>query len=251
MMSLSLDPQVWKISPPELMLPPDTLHVWLADLIQAEACAERLERMLGPREIERANRFRFPHLRRNYVARQGILRDLIGRYTGTAGADVQFVFGDMGKPALAANSTLQFNMSHSQHLALYGFMWNHEIGVDIEFERPLADLADIANASFAAEEVASLFSLPPDQRITAFIKCWSRKEAFIKAVGAGLSFPLDAFAVTLTPDVPAKLLRVDPQPAWVSQWRYATFDVLGKYAAAALVTHPQWRVEQWRWTCTE
>jgi 4'-phosphopantetheinyl transferase len=222
------------------------VHIWLADLNQSNA--DWLEQTLSPGERERANRFRFPHLRRNYVIRQGILRDLLGRYTGTTGAAVRFTYGHAGKPALAANPSLKFNMSQSQHLALYGFILEHDIGVDIECERPLDDLEDVARYYFAAEEMASLFSLSADQRVTASIKCWSRKEAFIKAVGEGLRYPLDAFAVTLTPDIPARLLRVDAQPEAVERWRYATFDVPGEYAAAAIVTHPQWRLEQWQWT---
>ena len=248
MTQLSLDPQIWKISPPELTLPPGMVHIWLADLNQSDACAAWLEQTLGSNERERANRFRFPHLRRNYVIRQGILRNLLGRYTGTDAAAINFSLGPAGKPALTANPKLQFNMSQSQHLALYGFTLEHEIGVDIEFERPLDDLEVVARYYFAEEEITSLFSLPPDQHITAFIKCWSRKEAFIKAVGQGLRYPLNAFAVTLAPDVPARLLRVDAQPEAVNQWRYATFDMPGEFAAAAIVTHPHWQVAQWQWT---
>ncbi len=248
---MSIDPNIWKISPQNLNLPPGVVHVWLADLNQSDACVERLTQTLAPGELDRANRFRFPHLRRNYLTRQGILRDLLGRYIGTGGTAVQFVFGAAGKPALAANPQLQFNMSQSQHLALYGFMLDHAIGVDIEFERPLADLEDVARYYFAAEERTSLFSLPRDQQVTAFIQCWSRKEAFIKAVGEGLRYPLDAFAVTLAPDIPARLLRVDAQPEAVDQWRYATFDVPGEYAAAAVVTHPHWELEQFQWTYTD
>ena len=147
---------------------------------------------------------------------------LLARRLRAQPRDIAFTFGPKGKPALAGNSQLRFNMSHSGSLALLAFTTDCEIGVDVEQVRAMADIEQIASSHFCSEETSELLSLDGEMaKQEAFFRCWTRKEAYIKAVGDGLSMPLDRFQVTLLPDVPPRLVRVgigqEPAAGWTLQ----------------------------------
>src|SRR5690606_26602872 len=131
-------------------------------------------------------------------------------------ADIQFTYGSEGKPALEPPSDLHFNVSHSDEIALYAISFQQEVGVDIECMRPLDDIDQLAARTFSAHEYADWALLPETQKQAGFFNCWTRKEAFIKAVGQGLSYPLSAFDVSLKPGKPARFLRMDRES--VQEW---------------------------------
>jgi 4'-phosphopantetheinyl transferase len=182
------------------------VHVWSVDLdgvAEAEVASS-----LSADERERAGRFRFERDRRRFVVARGLLRRLVGRYLDREPASVRFGYGPRGKPSVAAGDGIRFNLSHSAGLALLAFAWRREVGVDVERLRPVPEAEDIARRYFSPWEESELRRLPGGEREAAFFRCWTRKEAFVKATGDGLSRPLDAFDVTLAPGEPARLVRV-------------------------------------------
>ena len=192
-------------------LPAGEVHVWRTSLVRPKKVVERMRGLLARDEQDRADRFRFERDRSRYVVGRAMLRGLLARYLGAAPEELEFQYGEFEKPALRSGPW--FNLSHSGPIALYAFSSAGEIGIDVELDD--ADFAHerIAERFFSPAEVRLLRSLPSEVQPRAFLTCWTRKEAFIKARGDGLSLALDSFDVTLAPDTPAALLRT----AWSSE----------------------------------
>jgi 4'-phosphopantetheinyl transferase len=224
------------------LIPPDELHVWSASLERSPVLVAQLRVLLTGDERERASRFRFERDRSRYIVGRGLLRILLGRYLGVAPADVRFEYGAFEKPRLAGGE-LWFNLSHSGTIALFAFSARGEVGIDVELDD--ADFAGerIAERFFSPAEVRALRSLPAPQQARAFLHCWTRKEAFIKARGDGLSLALDSFDVTLEPGSPAVLLRTawsDDEPG---HWQLLDLSDPGSgYVAAVAIRSEGWRV---------
>jgi 4'-phosphopantetheinyl transferase len=190
-----------------LVLPQGEVHVWSASLEPDTAVLERLEQVLSEDERARARRFRFERDRRRYVAGRGLLRTLLADYLGTVPQGVQLRYGPYGKPCLADSAGLSFNLAHSGARALYAFGRRMQIGIDLELVRAEPSRELVAEHFFTSAEVAALRSLPSDLQPEAFLRCWTRKEAYIKARGEGVSLPLHDFEVTLSPGEPPALVR--------------------------------------------
>jgi 4'-phosphopantetheinyl transferase len=183
-------------------------------------------------ERERAARFVFPEVRRAFVQGRLFLRRALGRILERDPASLAFSLEGNGKPVLNERA-LAFNLSHSGGEAVLAFSPTGPVGVDIEIVERQRDLEGLAQRYFAAEEYAALMTLPSDQRAAAFYRCWTRKEAFIKALGEGLSHPLDAFAVTFVEQAPPTFVRLDRGET--SAWRLFDLDVGGRFAGAVVV----------------
>jgi 4'-phosphopantetheinyl transferase len=212
------------------------VHVWYIDLAVDAATAGRLAGRLSEAERARAGRFAFDREARRFVVARSALRGLLGGYLGLAPGDLDFTYGAHGKPALAgAHAALGFNLSHSGEVAVVATGWNRALGVDLELRRPLPDLAAVAARSFAPRELAVLAALPEADRPAAFFRCWTRKEAFIKATGQGLAQPLDGFVVSLGPDEPARFLDIDGDPAALGRWTLHDLEPPVGYAGALVV----------------
>jgi 4'-phosphopantetheinyl transferase len=166
-----------------------------------------LSARLSDAEHCRAERFRFARDRRRYVVARGRLRELLGERTGEDPRAVELVYGRNGKPALARPG-LHFSVSHREELVVYAFSPGREIGVDLEAVRPLRDADDIAARFFSRHENETYRALAPRDRTLGFFNCWTRKEAFVKALGDGLSMPLDDFGVSLAPGEPPEVLQI-------------------------------------------
>ena len=182
--------------------------------------------LLSNIERERASRFAFERDRRRFVIARGQLRQLLGVRLGVAPHAVQLVYGQRGKPALAAalaGSGLRFNLSRCGGVAVYAFAYDREIGVDVEEVRVMPDADDIVAQMFSPRESAAYFALSPHDRPLGFFQCWTRKEAFIKALGDGLYHPLDRFDVSLAPGAPARILRVENTAAGECPWTLHSF----------------------------
>ena len=226
------------------------MHVWLAELEQPERAVQHLASTLSENELLRARRFYFERDRQHFIVARGLLRTILGWYLALSPARLQFTYGPRGKPSLSAScggEQLRFNVSHSHELALYAVTRGREIGVDIEFMRSLEDADDIARHFFSAHERATLRSLPARLKYQAFYNCWTRKEAYIKAIGEGLSQPLDEFAVSLAPGEPARLLSVMGKPDEVSRWTFEALQPPAGYAAALAVEGAGWQFACWKW----
>lgn len=238
----------WGPPPPGFALE-GGVHVWCAPLDPPDEVVRRYRTLLAADEGARADRFRFEQHRRQFVVARGVLRTLLGRYLVVDPRRLEFRYGSHGKPELAgalAESGIRFNVSHSGELALYAVSRGRELGVDVEHVHAMDDALDIAERFFSAAENGVFRSLPVAAREEAFFNCWTRKEAYIKAVGEGLSFPLHAFDVSLAPGEPARLLgAVDREQA--ARWTLRELDPAPGYKAALVVEGDGWEAECWAW----
>jgi 4'-phosphopantetheinyl transferase len=240
----------WPLPPPNPSLGPDDLHVWVANQNRPQSQVDQFWHYLAEAERARANRFYFDHDRKHYIVARGLLRLLLGRYLHLPPTEVAFVYGDHGKPDLApvqAQAGVRFNISHSHGVALLAFARQREVGVDIEQVRPLDDGEQIAERFFSKSEVAVFTAVPTPQKPQAFFNCWTRKEAFIKVIGEGLSCPLDSFDVTLKPGEPAELLQVKGSRETAVRWRLENLEPAAGYAGAVIAEGRAWALRCWQW----
>jgi 4'-phosphopantetheinyl transferase len=182
--------------------------------------------LLSNAERQRASRFAFAVDRRRFTVARAWLRRLLSARLGIRPESIELVYGAHGKPALAqrcALSDLRFNVSHSDDFAVYAFASGREIGIDIESIRVIGDAEDIAARFFSRRENEAYRALEPRDRSLGFFNCWTRKEAFVKALGDGLDYPLDRFDVSLTPGEPAKILRMESMPGEQCGWTMHSF----------------------------
>ena len=214
-----------------MTLDAQTVHIWPVHLRGSDADLTAFDRILSPEEQTRAARFAFPHLRRAYVFGRGALRHLLASYTGIAPAALSFAYGPQGKPSLVSPTRVRFNASHSGEQALFAFTLDIEIGVDIEAIREIPEVSQIARQFFCRAEEADLLALPPDQRQFAFSRCWTRKEAYIKAKGGGLSIPLDSFRVSLIPGEEVRFVKLAPDDAG-TPWTLHDLEIFDGFAGA-------------------
>jgi 4'-phosphopantetheinyl transferase len=248
-LNTAADP-LWCSAPEALKLAEDEVHVWRASL---KATSHRLRSLRGdlfPDEQVRADRYYFQKDRGHFIVARGLLRALLGHYLNRKPNQIRFDYGEKGKPELmreTGSKDLRFNLSHSHGLALYAFTYGREIGIDLEWIRP--DLANeqIAERFFSPREVATLRALPTHMQPDAFFACWTRKEAFLKALGDGLARPLDRFDVSLAPGEPARLLHIDGELEEVSRWSLQELKPAPGYAAAIAVEGHGWNLARWKW----
>ena len=211
----------WSQPPERLELSPSEMHVWAADQDAPERDFATLAATLSEDERSRATRFRFERDQRRYVVRRGLLRAILARYLAVPAAEVPFVYGPKGKPAVALGlpgPRVDFNLSDCGALVVYAVTCGRQVGIDVERIRVLPDADDVAERFFAVAEREVLRRLPPDQRPTAFFTCWTRKESYIKAIGDGLSCPLDRFEVTLAPGAAPALVRIGDDRQAAARW---------------------------------
>jgi 4'-phosphopantetheinyl transferase len=233
-----------------LDLTPDSVHVWSGSQDQHPDAISGFYQILSPDEQEKASRFKFEIHRLHFIAAHGMLRRLLGNYLRVSPGQVRFLKSKYDKPFLSEEfeaSRLKFNMSHSGGRVMLAFAIGRELGIDVEQIRPDFGTHEIAERFFSRGEVATLRSLPESVQAEAFFNCWTRKEAFIKAIGEGLSCPLDRFDVTLSPGEAAKLLatRVEGQPA--SRWSMQSLDAPDGYKAAIVVEGQGWNLSVQSW----
>jgi len=212
----------------------------------SESYIENLSRMLSEDERLRSARFHFQRDRNRFIVRRAYLRILLGRYLQKAPAEITFSYGPKGKPFLAGEGILdvRFNLSHSQGLALYAVSKGREVGVDLEYKGKDIEIGAMAERFFSRHEIAALKSLPHYERSEAFFACWSRKEAYIKARGEGLSIPLDSFSVSIVPGE-AALLEVQSDLLETSRWALLELAPDSRYAGALAVEGHDWRPRYW------
>ncbi|HTW63527.1 MAG TPA: 4'-phosphopantetheinyl transferase superfamily protein [Bryobacteraceae bacterium] len=209
------------------------VQLWAARLEASDDTLGRISAWLSSDETDRAARFRFEKHRRAFVLGRGVLRALAANYLQIDPAEVRFIYGPKGKPTLAGSGCpLRFNVSNSGDVAVYGFTLDCEIGVDVEHRRRPVEIENIARRFFAPGEVAELMSLPEDDRHQGFFNCWTRKEAYIKAVGDGLSVPLDSFEVTLEPGAAPRMVRLEGSTAAAEHWTLHAFTPGPEYTGA-------------------
>lgn len=226
MEDLHLHPVFTPAAPGSLRLEPGEVHVWAIPLTGEP---ERFQQLLSATELARAERFRFLDHRRRHVIAHGALRVILGGYAGADPAVLEVAIGTRGKPFLPRYSGLHFNLSHSGHLAMLA-VGDRELGVDVEKLRRLESLQDIARRHFSHAEFESLRALPEAEQLRGFYRLWTRKEAYIKAVGAGLSMPLDVFDVSIADE--ARFLGFRDGTEDPAQWHLQDVSPAADFTAA-------------------
>ena len=213
------------------MLKPNEIQIKTASLERSSDEVAALRALLSPKELTRADRYKFEKHRRRFTVARGLLRETLASYLDIDPVDVAFEYGKHGKPylppELLSKQFIQFNVSHSHELSVFALGLQHDIGVDIEYMKPQRDLVGLARRYFHPDEIDELSNLPQEQELQGFYNTWSRKEAFIKALGVGLHYPLDSFCVSLTPGAPVSLNHTEDD-----DWAIHALDLPEGYAGA-------------------
>ena len=252
-------------SPSDPGLPADEVHVWRVSLNLPEKQVRTLREILHEDELQRADRFQFSEHRRHFIVARGVLRMLLGRYLCKSPVQIGFEYNRYGKPFLGnrnpdlylegfpgcvtaddtKDDTLEFNLSHSGRTALYAFSRNRKVGIDVEWtSRRIDDIEQIVRRFFSPQEVEVFSKLPEPLKRKAFLICWTRKEAYIKAQGKGLSIELDGF------DVMPRLGETTWMTLDAGQggcWTIRTFVSDGDYIAAVAAEGKEWVMRCWQW----
>lgn len=211
---------------------PGEVHVWRIELDCAATAVGALRATLSAEEKQRAARFRSIELQERWTVAHGALRCILATYARCEPDVLVFREGPQGKPALTSPvEDISFNLSHTGGSALLAIAGSGRVGIDAETVRPESEVADLSRRFFAPAEAAEILALSPDARLGAFFTCWTRKEAFVKALGGGLSVPLDRFQVSVRCDEPARLLWVEGEDST----RWSLLDISEPGVAAALV----------------
>ena len=217
------------------------VHVWQASLDHPDSKVEDFYETLAKAEQERASGFLLEGQRRDFVVCRGILRIIMAGYLGINPAEVEFGTAPQGKPILKTGCGnglgVKFSLSHSGRLALFAVSMDCDIGVDIECMSALRDIDGIAQGFFSQREYAQYQTLPPKKRREAFFRCWTRKEACLKALGTGFSLSPNCFTVSLLPDEPAALLE-DNAPGKIGRLELFDITTFPGYCAALAFLRP-------------
>jgi 4'-phosphopantetheinyl transferase len=240
----------WGLAPVNNELGAADVHVWRASLDQPADVIAKLASLLSSDECQRAERFHRPTDRQRFIAGRGILRKIISAYLALAPDEVRFVYNEYGKPFISDDQNrgaLSFNLSHSNGIALYAVVCGHRVGIDVEYMREDFATIEIAERFFSKDEFEALKAAPVDRRTEAFFNCWSRKEAYIKAIGMGVSYPLDGFTVSLALNAAPELLKVNADATEAARWKMFGMDVAKGYAAALIVENPPISLRRFQW----
>ncbi len=219
---------------PDLSL--EEVHVWSAR--KPSALPPDFEAGLSPEESDRARRFHFPQHRAAYTFAHAVLRDVLSRYLHCDGRDISFDKTVFGKPFVTKPTELprlEFNLSHSGDLVLVGVCRGLRVGIDVEEMRPVDDLLSIAEMYFTPDESAFIHGQLPSDRERTFFRCWTRKEACVKAVGKGLVIPLNSIETHISSQAPVILSESTPNSSDEVSWRIADLDLYENYVAAIAI----------------
>lgn len=234
-------------------LEPGEIHLWLVRLDAGPDIVETLLPCLSTDERVRADRLRIRKVRDYFIVARGVLRKILGGYLCIPPNTVSFVYGPHGKPELNPedHSDLFFNLSHSGDLGLLAVNRTCPIGADIERTRGDRHFLKLAERFFSAREFAELRSLPAEDLVQGFYSCWTRKEAYLKAIGTGLATPLNAFDVSLKPDERAALVAQRLDPSEPERWDIRDIDVPAGYRAAVVTgwKSPAIIIREWHEAC--
>jgi 4'-phosphopantetheinyl transferase len=229
---------------------PSVVHVWAASLEVPASILARFQKLLSQDELSRASRYHFEKDRNRFVAARGWLRELLGACISIPPAALDFKYGPKGKPALAdsvISNRLEFNLAHSENLALVAIAQGVPVGVDLERIRFLPQQEDLVTRFFSKREMAQFKSLLENQKSPSFFRLWTRKEAWLKATGEGIAHLLGQVEVSFLPGESARLLRLPDGFSRLSQW--SLYDVVAKpcFVAAVAIPVPDVQIRFKRW----
>ncbi len=232
----------------KLALPSNEVHIWHASVEVSETCLKRLIIFLSEDEVKRSNRFHFERDRKRFIVAHGLLRHILSCYCVSDPDEHSFRRNRYGKPALASDDNIRFSMSHSGERVLYGITRGREIGVDIERLRPFEDIEQIVENYFSSREKSEFSTLPDYMENKSFFTCWTRKEAYTKAQGKGMSLPLNQFSVSFLPGGPVRLTETLHSIKEKNHWSLREIVVNAEYAAAVAVEGHGLLYRNWQWS---
>jgi 4'-phosphopantetheinyl transferase len=241
---------VWPTQGAAEPLGDSSVHIWVASLDASRERLARLSNTLSEDERHRALRFGRASLTARFIAGRGQLREVLGAYLGLPATDIGFAYSKNGKPRIArpqSHPALHFNVAHSDTVALYAVSRISCLGVDVEEVRPFEGMPAIARQHFSAAERQRLDAEPAESYVAAFFRCWTRKEAYVKAIGTGLSTPLDSFDVSLAAGERTALLRVNGDDDAPHRWALVHLEPVRGCVGALAVETPHPSVCCWRW----
>ncbi len=211
------------------------VHVWCLSFREHTEHVPNYYALLSDDEKIKASKFHFEKDKNQSIISRGALRQLSALYLDRPIDDIAFTYGEYGKPEYSFKSYLKFNVSHSGDMAIIGFVKDHDIGVDIEHIKTDFDVMDIAVNYFSELEIKTLKAFPKKKHIEGFYRCWTRKEAFIKAKSQGLSFPLNAFSVSIDSNNHANLLETKWDKREAKDWKLFSFTPNKDYIGAVSI----------------
>jgi 4'-phosphopantetheinyl transferase len=235
----------WKVPDGTPGLGADDVHIWCVSPVSA-ACLSDLKDSLSVDERMKADRFYFNRDREQFVRARGTLRFILGKYLNCDSRALIFAYGAHGKPTLA-DSAVRFNTSHSGDYILHAVSLRLELGVDVEHMRRNVEIEELSARYFSPAENAVIAALPAQQKRVAFFRCWTQKEAFLKAKGIGVSLPLNQFDVAVAPDQAAGLLNTHYDPSEAQRWSMLELHPAYNYAGAVAIEGQSWNPSYWNW----
>ncbi|MBE9572639.1 MAG: 4'-phosphopantetheinyl transferase superfamily protein [Proteobacteria bacterium] len=198
------------------------IHLWRTYLNKKDYSREM--RILSESERTKAEHFYFEKDRRSFIITHAMLRKILGGYLKTDPRNVEFIYGIYGKPSVVVDhNKISFNMSGSFEVSVFAFACGRQVGVDVEYIRPMDDVQSIVSNFFSPGEKSAFEAVEENQRLKAFFNCWTRKEAYLKALGKGLRQPLDSFEVSLGPGTAPRLIWVRDNAQEVFKWSIRSF----------------------------
>jgi|ERR1051326_9037336 4'-phosphopantetheinyl transferase len=230
---------------PRVTLAKQKVHIWRVFLDQSDEWIQQLAGTLSPDERARADTFYFERDRRRFIVSRGFLRRILSSYLETGPDRLQFCYGKYGKPALAGQcgvQSLRFNLSHSHEFAAYAVAFEREVGIDIEYMRSIAEMEQLVERFFCPGEIAAFYAFHADERREAFFRGWTRKEAYLKATGTGLSQVPNQVEVTLC-RAPARLLKIAGQVHKSLCWSLRDLELAPGYACALSAAGGGYQIE--------
>ena len=239
------DPTEWLLPPDNLLLAKDEVHIWRGNLDLSESVIHQFTNVLSEDELDRANRFYFLKDKHRFISGRGMLRKILSFYLGVEPDEVPFQYSQYGKPYLSPEKVssefsipafeIAFNLSHSNSIALLGVTKSRRVGIDVEYAKHLPDADEIARRFFSPQENLIFQELTQKQKQTAFYHIWTRKEAFIKAIGEGLSYPLDQFDVSFLPEEQPCIKQISGDSNMGNRWSVKTLTPHPGYIGAIVV----------------
>jgi 4'-phosphopantetheinyl transferase len=225
----------------------DTVHLWRVSLAISPQWLQYLNGILSIDERRRAGQFVFDRDRTQFVAARGLLHVILAGYLNCRPQNVGFRYNAHGRPVLEqipGAEELSFNVSHTFEQAAFVVSRNHRIGVDIEYIRPMPEIDALVENAFSSRERKKWHTLPKKQQRKAFFRAWTRKEAYLKAIGIGLSYPLNHIEVTFTSSEPPRLLRINGNPELASEWSLVALFPAGNYVGSLAVEGSEWHLQR-------
>ena len=238
----------WLKGFPQVGIKRDVIHVWRYTLDLPSSQRESLLEILSPDELERAGKFYFEKDRNRFIAARGILRKILGIYLNEDPEQIHFEYAAFGKPELKSGSylpKLSFNLSHSENIALFAIASEGNIGIDVEHIRYDMEIEPLASRFFSEMEIHALERVEGEKQNDVFFQFWTRKEAFLKAIGKGLSFPMERCDVSIADNRNFAPVIIPTDTEEHTNWFVLDLEPGKGYAAAVVADRPEMEISFW------